>query len=170
VVIKLSAATVQHKSELGAVLIGLDTEAAVRSACAALAPLADEHHGSLLVEEMAPGGAELLVAAHRDGIVPALVVGLGGVWTELLDDVAIIPLPAAAERIEAALGQLRGAPVLRGARGRPAADIPAAAALAQRVGEVLVERGLETVECNPVLVAAAGAVAVDAAVRGGRDG
>lgn len=169
VVMKLSATTVQHKSELGAVVVGLDSEAAVRAAGEAMAPLADEHHGSLLVEEMAPGGVELLVAAHRDGIVPALVVGLGGVWTELLDDVAVIPLPASSRRIESALGELRGAPLLRGARGRPAVDVAAAAALAQRVGECLMERDLEAVECNPVLVAATGAVAVDAAVRGGSD-
>ena len=169
VVMKLSAASVQHKSELGAVMVGLDTEAAVRAAGAAMAPLADEHLGSLLVEEMAPGGAELLVAAHRDGIVPALVVGMGGIWTELLDDAAVIPLPASSRRIESALGGLRSAPLLRGARGRPAVDVAAAAALAQRVGEVLVERDLEAVECNPVLVAATGAVAVDAAIRGGSD-
>ena len=49
---------------------------------------------TVLVEGMAEPGVELLVAARRDAVVPALVVGLGGIWTELLDDVAIVPLPA----------------------------------------------------------------------------
>ena len=169
VAVKLSAAAVQHKSELGGVITGVVGESAIRTAYAEVARLAGEHRGEVLVEAMAPGGVELIVAAHRGGIVPALVVGLGGVWTELLDDVAIVPLPAGAGRIERAIDELRGAPVLRGARGRAAVDVPAAAALAQKVGEVLMERGLQAVECNPVLVAETGAVAVDAAIQGGAD-
>jgi acyl-CoA synthetase (NDP forming) len=169
VAMKLSAAAVQHKSEIGGVVTGLDRAPDIRTAYADLARLAAGHGGEVLVEAMAPAGVELIVAAHRGGIVPALVVGLGGVWTELLDDVAIIPLPAGAPRIEQAIGELRGASLLRGARGRAAVDVSAAAALAQRVGEVLRERGLQTVECNPVVVGETGAVAVDAAIREGAD-
>ena len=81
-------------------------------------------------------GVELIVAARRDAVVPALVVGLGGVWTELLGDVAIVPLPASAARVEAALRGLRGAGLLAGARGRTAVDLPALAALAAAAGEL----------------------------------
>jgi hypothetical protein len=132
-----------------------------------MATLADAHHGVLVVERMAPPGVELIVAAHTGGIVPALVVGLGGVWTELLDDVAVIPLPADAERVGRALGELRGAPLLVGGRGRPGVDVAAAASLAARLGTLLLERSLATIECNPVLVGGPGegAVAVDAAIR-----
>jgi acetyl-CoA synthetase len=167
VALKLSAASVQHKSELGGVALSLDGEPEVRAAHARLAALAGAHAGCVLVERMAPAGVELIVAAHTDGVVPALVIGLGGIWTELLDDVAVVALPAGARRIEAALRGLRGAPVLLGGRGATAVDIGAAAALAQRIGELLVKRGLAAVECNPVLVAGAGAVAVDAAIRVG---
>jgi acetate---CoA ligase (ADP-forming) len=170
VALKLSAARIQHKTELGGVALGLDSESEVRRAHRAMAPLADAHDGVILVERMAPPGVELIVAAHTDGIVPALVVGLGGIWTELLHDVAVVPLPADAPRIERAIAALRGAPLLFGGRGRPAADVPAAAQLAARVGALLLGRGLATVECNPVLVGEltpthAGAVAVDAAIR-----
>ena len=59
---------------------------------------------------MAPPGVELLVAARADAVVPALVIGLGGIWTEALDDVAVIPLPASPERVERGCsGSLRGA-------------------------------------------------------------
>jgi acetyl-CoA synthetase len=171
VALKLSAARVQHKTELGGVALGLDSESEVRRAHRQMAPLADAHDGVILVERMAPPGVELIVAAHTDGIVPALVVGLGGIWTELVGDVAVIPLPADAPRIECAIATLRGAPLLLGGRGRPAADVPAAARLAAQVGALLLERGLSTVECNPVLVGAGGdgfgAVAVDAAIRTG---
>jgi acyl-CoA synthetase (NDP forming) len=167
VALKLSAARVQHKTELGGVALGLDSESDVRRAHHTLAALAAEHEGSILVERMAPPGVELIVAAHTDGVVPALVVGLGGIWTELLRDVAVIPLPADAPRIERAIATLRGAPLLLGGRGRPGADVPAAARLAAQVGTLLLEHGLDTVECNPVLVGepGAGAVAVDAAIR-----
>ena len=170
VALKLSAARVQHKTEIGGVALGLDSEGDVRRAHRAMAPLAAEHGGVVLVERMAPPGVELIVAAHTDGVVPALVVGLGGIWTELLRDVAVIALPADRARIERAIATLQGAPLLlggRGGRGGPGIDVAAAATLAARVGRLLLERSLATVECNPVLVGepGGGAVAVDAAIR-----
>jgi acetate---CoA ligase (ADP-forming) len=169
VALKLSATRVQHKSELGGVALSLSSESDLWREYRRLAGLAQDHQGSVLAERMAPAGVELIVAARTDGIVPALVLGLGGIWTELLDDVVIVPLPADADRVQRALGSLRGAPLLLGARGGAPADLGAAARLAQRIGELLVTLGLETVECNPVLVGTAGqgAVAVDASVRTG---
>ena len=108
---------------------------------------------------------EIRTHGTPDAIVPALVLGLGGIWTELLDDVAIVPLPADAARIERALRSLRGAPVLEGGRGRVPCDVGAAARLAQRVGELLLDRALELIELNPVLVSSSGAVVADAAIR-----
>jgi acetyl-CoA synthetase len=167
VALKLSAGRVQHKTEIGGVALGLDSEGAVRRAHRPMAALAAEHDGVILVERMAPPGVELIVAAHTEGVVPALVIGLGGIWTELLRDVAVIPLPADRARVERALATLRGAPLLLGARGRPGVDVTAAATLAAHVGDLLLERSLATVECNPVLVGepGGGAVAVDAAIR-----
>jgi len=167
VALKLSAGRVQHKTEIGGVALGLDSEGAVRRAHRPMAALAVEHDGVILVERMAPPGVELIVAAHTEGVVPALVIGLGGIWTELLRDVAVIPLPADRARVELALATLHGAPLLFGARGRLGVDVTAAATLAAHVGDLLLERSLATVECNPVLVGepGGGAVAVDAAIR-----
>ena len=111
------AGSVQHKSDLGGVALGLRSADEVRGAYRRLAALADAHDGSVLVERMAAPGAELMVAVRTDAIVPALVLALGGIWTELLDDVAIVPLPADAARIEvrAALAPRR-APAARRAR------------------------------------------------------
>ena len=155
VALKLSAASIQHKTELGAVALDLREANEVRGAYRRLAALAGAHGGSVLAEWMASPGIELIVAARTDGVVPALVLGLGGIWTELLDDVAVVPLPANAARIERALGQLRGAPLLLGGRGGQRLDLGAAARLAEAVGELLVQRSLAVVECNPVLVGAA---------------
>jgi acyl-CoA synthetase (NDP forming) len=158
---KLSDAAVQHKSELGAVYLSLRDEAQVRTAYRRLSALG----ASVLVERMATPGLELIVAARTDAVVPALVIGLGGVWTEVADDVAIVPLPASAARIERALRSLRGAPLLTGGRGGAPVDLDAAARVAARVGEILIEDELELIELNPVLVSPDGAVAVDATVR-----
>jgi acyl-CoA synthetase (NDP forming) len=161
VVLKLSAPALLHKTELGAVALDLRGADEVRAAHRRLVGLGVEG-AAVLVERMAAPGVELLVAARRDAVVPALVVGLGGMWTEVHDDVAIVPLPASPGRVERALRSLRGAPLLTGARGRPPVDIPAAAALAAGVGDVLIDRGLSLIELNPVLVSERGAVAVDA--------
>jgi acyl-CoA synthetase (NDP forming) len=109
----------------------------------------------ILVEQMAPPGAELLVAATTDGVVPALVVGLGGVWVEALDDVAIVPLPASAARLERALRSLKAAALIP--------DVGAAADVAARIGAAA--NGLELLECNLVLVHRGGAVVVDATAK-----
>jgi hypothetical protein len=165
IALKLSSAAVQHKSELGAVWLGLTSENEVGEAFAALDALAARFGGAVLAERMALPGVELIVAARADAVVPAVLVGLGGVWTEVLDDVAIVPLPADAARIERAVRGLRGAPLLTGGRGGVPVDLSAVARMAQRVGELLVEESLELLELNPVLAGPAGAVAVDATAR-----
>ena len=161
VAVKLSDASVQHKSELGAVCLGVRDEAAVRAAYRRMSELGAE----VLVERMSALGVELLVAARTDAVVPALVIGLGGIWTEVLEDVAVVPLPADVARVERALRSLRGAPLLTGGRGTAPLDLRAAARLAQRLGELLIEDSLQLIELNPVLVSTEGAVALDATVR-----
>jgi acyl-CoA synthetase (NDP forming) len=165
IALKLSAPGILHKSEAGAIELGLRAEAEVRSAYARLRALDGGPAASVLAERMAAPGVELIVAARADAVVPALVIGLGGVWTEMLGDVAIVPLPASAARIQTGVRSLRGAPLLTGARGSAPADLDAVARLAERVGEVLVEESLDLIELNPVFVGPDGAVAVDAIAR-----
>jgi acyl-CoA synthetase (NDP forming) len=163
--LKLSSRELQHKTEIGAMALDLREPETVRAEHRRLTAL--DGAAAVLAERMAPPGVELLVAARADAVVPALVVGLGGVWTEALDDVAIVPLPASPERVERALRSLRGAPLLTGGRARPPLDVGAAARLAARTGDLLLERGLSVLELNPVMVYEEGAVAVDAVAAGG---
>jgi hypothetical protein len=117
---------------------------------------------TLLVERMAGDGVELILAVRRDGVVPALLLGVGGIWAEALDDVALVPLPASAERVERALRGLRAASLLTGARGGPAVDLTAAARFGSRLGELALEHGLDLLEVNPALASPTGCVALDA--------
>ena len=137
------------------------TEEAVRAAHRRLVALEVEESG-VLVERMATPGAELLIAARADAVVPCLVIAAGGVWTEALGDAAVVPLPG---RARARRGGIRGCArraIFAGGRGATALDVPAAARLAAAAGELLLDQGLELLELNPVLVHEQGAVAVDA--------
>jgi acetyl-CoA synthetase len=164
VAVKLSSPGLLHKTEANALRLGVETEEAARAAYRELSGAAGDA-GRVLVERMALPGVELLVAARADAVVPALVIGLGGIWTEALDDVAVIPLPAGADRAAKAIGALRGAAALDGGRGRNAADVDAVAELAAGVGSLLLESGLDLIELNPVVVREAGCIALDAVAR-----
>jgi acetate---CoA ligase (ADP-forming) len=170
VALKLVAAGLLHKTEVGALVLGLEDERDVRWAYRDLVR-ANGHvpvqQPQVLVEAMAPPGVELLVSARRDAVVPVLTVGLGGVWTEVFGDAVVVPLPADAQRVQRALRSLRAAPLLSGGRNGAALDIGGAAELAARVGALLLEQGLELIELNPVIVSSRGAIAVDALVRTG---
>ncbi len=87
----------------------------------------------VLVERMAGRGIEVFVAARADGVVPALAIGLGGIWTEALDDVAIVPLPADARESSARCARC-AAPPLLDRRPRPRAVDLAAPRRARRPG------------------------------------
>ncbi len=173
VALKLDAVGLAHKTEAGGVLLGLADEASIREAVAALAeasgragPGADVTVRGLLVQPMAPGGVEIIVGGRRDAVFgPAVLVGLGGTFTEVLDDVAVLLAPVDAAPVRARLERLRGAALLRGARGRPGADIDALAELVAAVGRFLADNAdVLEVDLNPVIASSGGAVAVDGLV------
>jgi len=120
----------------------------------------------LLVEPMAPAGVELIVGGRRDAVFgPAVLVGLGGILAEVLDDVAVLLAPAPEAEVRRRLEGLRGAAILRGVRGRPGVDLDRLASLVSAVGRMLVEDAtVLEVDLNPVIASPDGAVAVDALV------
>ncbi|MCX7644255.1 MAG: acetate--CoA ligase family protein [Rhodobacteraceae bacterium] len=152
-----------HKTEAGAVALGLADAAAVEAAARAMPAAA------FLVEEMITGGvAELLVGVVRDpahGFV--LTLGAGGVLTELLGDRVSLLVPASEAEVTEALGRLRVARLLSGHRGKPAADLRAAVAAVMAVQAFVVAQAgtLEEVEINPLICTPARAVAADALIR-----
>jgi hypothetical protein len=156
--VKVSAAGLMHKSAHGAVVTGLGDLDAVRTAAARLLAVANDVGGGVLVvERMVPAGVEILVAARADEVVPVLVLGMGGRWAEVLDDAVVVPLPAEQPRVREALERLRGAPLLRAAGA-----LDGAAALATRLGALLLDQRWHLVELNPVVAGAESALAVDA--------
>jgi len=163
VALKISHAEIKHKTEIGGVVLGLTDLAEIARTAKRLLSLIDG--AVVLVEAMAEPGVEMLVSATCAGVVPSLVVGLGGIWTELLDDVAVIPLPADAERVRAEVERLNGFTLLSGGRGKPALAVTSLYPLAERVGDALLSEDLSLIEINPVLVSHKSAVAVDAIIQ-----
>jgi succinyl-CoA synthetase beta subunit len=167
VALKVDVLGLAHKSDAGGVRLGLEGDTAVRDAAEALLalPLPEEStRRGLLVQRMAPRGVELIVGMRRDPqFGPAVIVGLGGVLTEVLDDVAIRHAPVRTDEALAMLDELRGGAVLRGLRGLPPVDRAAVAAIIVNLARWAVERpDLIEVDLNPVVAWSGGALAVDA--------
>jgi acetate---CoA ligase (ADP-forming) len=104
---------------------------------------------------MRVGGVELLAGVTVDRTFgPVLAVGLGGVWVELLGDTSLRLLPVTTEDVKAMLGELRGGPLLRGARGTRAADLDVLAQVIKNVADVAMslDGSLRVLEVNPLWV------------------
>jgi acyl-CoA synthetase (NDP forming) len=171
VALKAQAASLTHKSDAGGVILGIDSEAAL---VRAWQRMQDDLAGvdvlleGVLVEAMAPPGVEMIVGARRDPEWgPVLMVGLGGIWVEALDDVRLMPADLASAQVVEEIHRLRGAPLLRGLRGAAAADVEALADTVMRIGAAIRARPeIVEIDVNPLVVLAAGAgvIALDALI------
>jgi acyl-CoA synthetase (NDP forming) len=164
--VALKACHLLHKSDAGGVVLGLDDDEALSGAFENLTTrlCAEE----LSVEQMASvdDGVELIVGAKRDPRFGAIVlVGVGGVYTEILDDVAVALAPVGEADAERLLRSLRGAPLFDGTRGRLPLDVAAAARAVAAVSRAAAAcAAVAELEVNPLLVLPDGAVGLDARV------
>jgi acetate---CoA ligase (ADP-forming) len=162
--VALKALGLEHKSDVGGVALSLadaaELERALGDMEAKLSP------AGYSVERMAPvaDGVELIAGVRRDRrFGPIVLVGVGGIYAELLRDVGVALAPVDAGEAEALLRSLRAAPVLTGARGRPSVDLGAAARTIATLSEFAAERpAIAEVEINPLLVTPDGALGLDA--------
>jgi len=167
VVVKAVGSALAHKTEHGAVRLGLRTPEEVRAAAADLLPIT----GQLLVERMVTATvAELIVGVARDAVLGLyLVLGSGGVLAELVADTATLPLPASRREITDALRGLRVHKLLTGFRGAAEGDIEAAIDAILRIQDFAVahRHTLHELDVNPLMVRARGqgAVAADVLMR-----
>jgi succinyl-CoA synthetase beta subunit len=170
-VLKVVSSDILHKSDVGGVKVGLrnasEIEEAIRTMM--LRPeIARARIDGFLLEEMAPAGQEVVIGGLRDSqFGPLVMVGLGGIFVEVLADVAFRICPITRLDAEEMLDELKGAALLRGARGRKPASREAILGALLRVGGeggLLMTHADEIAEAdiNPLIVSEHGAVAVDA--------
>lgn len=171
VALKAQAAALAHKSDAGGVALnianGSELDAAWRRMVDRItAAQPGLRLDGMLVETMAPRGIELIVGARRDPAWgPVLLIGLGGVWTEALDDVRLMPADLTAAQVAAEIAALKGAKLLRGLRGAPAVDIAAIAEVVTRVGALMRARSeISEIDINPLIAYPDRVLALDALI------
>jgi acyl-CoA synthetase (NDP forming) len=172
VVLKVVSPDIPHKSDLGLVHVGLtcaeDVCAAARELLQTAVRRAPEARiDGILVQQQAPAGIEMIVGVTRDPVLGAAVtVGTGGIFAEVLRDVATRPLPLDRDDAREMVTGLRGYALLDGARGRPKGDLEALLDVIESVARLAEAAGsrLSELDLNPVVVTPQGAVAVDSLV------
>jgi acyl-CoA synthetase (NDP forming) len=167
VALKAADPDLVHKSDIGAVKLRLADAHSVTTAYAAIAHATDQEQPLALVQPMASGQAELVAGIVHDRLFGSLVMlGLGGVHTDLFGDRAFALVPVTDADASRMWRSLRAAPLLTGYRGSPAVNTGAVEDLVVRLGR-LAEDVPEVAELdlNPVLVSADSAVAVDTKLR-----
>jgi acetyl coenzyme A synthetase (ADP forming)-like protein len=172
VVMKVVSPDIIHKSDVGGVVLGIDDEAGVIDAHAAMmrdvgARAPNATIDGALVQHMIAGGLETIVGVSRDRVFgPLLMFGLGGIYVEALRDVVFRVAPVGALDAHDMVDGIRGAAILAGMRGRAGVDRAALADVLGRVSQLATDFAeIEELDLNPLLAFEAGVVAVDARVR-----
>ncbi|TCB97220.1 CoA-binding protein [Micromonospora zingiberis] len=170
--LKICSRDIAHKSDVGGVVLGIEGPEAAAAAyrdmvatIAARVPEADVR--GVLISPLRGPGPELLVGVTVDPIFgPVLALGLGGIWVEVLGDSSLRVLPVDATMVKEMLRELRGAAMLRGARGTDPVDLDALSEVVVGICHAALSVGpaLDTLEVNPLRISAAGIEALDVLV------
>lgn len=168
VVLKVISPSALHKSDVGGVLLDLSGEDEIREGFDRVTSAVDEHEG-VLVQEMVEGGHEILIGMTEDpNFGPLLVYGLGGVYVELLKDVAFRLSPLTDVDAAEMIDEIKGADLLRGYRNMPLGDLEAVKETLLRVSSMVAQiPEITEMDLNPVKVLEPGngVRAVDARIR-----
>ena len=165
VVLKAAGEKIQHKTELGAVALNLKSEGEIREEARRLLAIAGCE--GLLVQEMVLGDRELVCGLTRDArFGPCVMFGLGGIFTELIDDAVFRVAPLTMDDAREMMGTIRTAKILQAFRGQPPADREALARILVALGEIGVRNeSVREIDINPIKIRPDGTpVAVDALV------
>lgn len=170
-VVKVMSPDILHKSDAGGVRLGLNTAAEVEQAIRDMLQrpaIAAARIDGFLIEEMASPGEEIVVGGMRDPqFGPMVMVGLGGIFVEVLADVSFRICPITRRDAEEMLDELKAAPLLRGARGRRPVSRTALIDVLLRFGGeggllMTHAEAIAEADINPLIVSESAAVAVDA--------
>ena len=160
VVLKIVSEDIPHKTEIGGVALNLQDDDAVRQAYARLIDNAQKHApqarlDGVLVAPMVRGGVELIAGVSRDPVFgPVVMVGLGGIYAEVLKDVALQITPVSEEEAAGMIRSLKMFPLLDGARGQAKSDVAAAARTVARLSEFACRHAsdIAEIDLNPIMV------------------
>lgn len=170
VVLKVDSPDIPHKTEAGALRLNLQNDGEVRAGYVeiinnALNYKPDARIYGVSVQEMLPGGTEVIVGVTRDPVFgPVIMFGLGGIFVEVLKDVSFRVAPVSPGDARDMIEEIRGIGVLKGVRGKPPADVDAIVDVILKVSALVTDYrdSIEELDINPLVVYPKGAIAADA--------
>lgn len=171
VVLKILSPDVIHKSDVGGVLINVNTPDEVRKGYQSIINNVQKHKTNarikgIFVEEFAPKGIEVIIGALKDPqFGPALMFGLGGIFVEVLKDVSFRVAPITKFDAKEMIQEIKGYPILTGIRGQKASDVTALENILLQVSKLVMDYPvINQLDLNPVFSYPKGAKCVDARI------
>lgn len=172
-VLKIVSPDIPHKTEMGGVMLDVPAneagEAYERLVARVMARAGRARIDGVLLSPMLKGGVEMILGVQNDPVFgPVVMLGLGGIFVEVLRDVTFRIAPFGVEEAHRMIAELRGAAILEGARGQPPADLDALAAALSKLSQFAAAKRAEfsSIDINPILVRpkGEGAAALDALI------
>lgn len=171
VVLKVLSPDIIHKSDVGGVLINLETAEAVREGFQTIMVNVKKHKPKakitgIFVQEFAPIGIEVIIGSFKDPqFGPALMFGLGGIFVEVLKDVSFRVAPITEYDAQEMIGEIKGYPILTGIRGQEPSDIDALIQILLQVSKLVMDHPeISQLDLNPIFSYSKGAKCVDARI------
>jgi acetyltransferase len=152
VTIKVDSEAVVHKSDIGGVALNLQEGKAVREAVKKMARTFKSKDLKFLVQKFLPGGKELMVGSVTEEVGKLVMCGMGGIFTEILGDVAYRLTPVTDLEVTQMLSSLQAAPILQGIRGEKGVDEKKLIEVIQRVSQLVDDiRAIQEMDLNPII-------------------
>lgn len=171
VVLKIVSPDIIHKSDVGGVMLDLKTALEVERAYRTILANVNNHQPSakisgILIQEMAPSSTEVIIGAIKDDqFGPTIMFGLGGIFVEILKDVAFRIAPVTKQEAELMITEIKAYPVLNGYRNQPSLDINAIAEIIVNTSKLVTDhQEIKELDLNPIMVYEKGAKTVDARI------
>ena len=165
-VLKACSPEVTHKTEKGLIEVNLRDEEDLAGACKRLRERIGEYEGDFLLQEMVKGTRELVIGMIRDPLFgPSVMFGLGGIFTEILQDVSFRVAPVEMKDAKEMVREIRGHKILEAVRGLEAVDLDLLSRSLMVLGEIGLEHeAIQGIDVNPLIVQGNRPVAVDALI------
>jgi acetyltransferase len=166
-VLKIDTDDVVHKSDEGGVVLGIENPDDLKAAFETMAGRFSGGDASFILQQQMPSGREIIVGAtEAPGLGHLVMFGLGGIFVEVMEDVAFAVAPLSRPEARAVMREIKGFPILEGVRGGPAADLDGVEDLLLRVSRLVADfPAIVEMDLNPVFADADGVSAVDARIR-----
>lgn len=164
--IKVISPEISHKSDVGGVMLHIDSMKKAEEAYDRMTNLAPKNETGLLFQKMISNGKEVILGAKRDpSFGPVILFGLGGIYVEVLKETSLRVAPINRSEATEMLSELKGSAILKGVRGEKPSDIEALIEMLLRLSQLMVDfPEIEGIDINPVMALEKGAIAVDARI------